>query len=483
MRQLTALDAQFLHIETSTTVGHVGSMILLRTPRSGDITLDALRNIIDPRLHLTPVLRQRLVGLPIGIGPMFWADDPDFDIEFHLRELGLPSPGTDGQLGEQVARLHARPLDRSRPLWEMYLIHNVEGDRQAVYTKVHHAAIDGVSGAEVLATLMDITPEPRMVDQPEDVWDPQRLPDGGSLLQETLSSMAFRPVDAFAGAARALLYVASLPGVSTLPGMRTVGNLASAVARTITRGALDMPPNRDLTVPRTPLNGTITGHRRFAYGSISLDPVKQVKNAHQMTLNDVVMALCAGALRRWLLDHDGLPAIPLVAAVPVSVRTEGDESGQGNAISVMLAELPTHLAEPHERLAFVQQAMEVAKGQFEAVPATILQDMAAMVPTALAGLASRAAYRMGTAGLLPFNLFISNVPGPQLPLYVAGAQVAGIYPASAISDVSGALNITLFSYDGALDFGLIACRELVPDVWNIIGYLHDELDALMAVSG
>jgi WS/DGAT/MGAT family acyltransferase len=215
---------------------------------------------------------------------------------------------------------------------------------------------------------------------------------------------------------------------------------------------------------------------------LSLADVKRVKNAHQMTLNDVVMALCAGALRRWLLDHDGLPEVPLVAAVPASVRLDDEAGTAGNKVSIMLAELPTHLATPEERLAYVQIAMTEAKGEFEGVPATILQDVAAAIPTALAGLASRAAYRMGSAGILPFNLFISNIPGPQLPLYVAGAPVRGIYPASAISDVSGALNITLFSYDGSLDFGLIACRELVPDVWTIIEYLADELTALLDAS-
>ncbi len=482
MRQLTAIDAQFLHLETSTTVGHVGSLVII-DPEGAPITLDDLRDVIEPRLHLAPVLRQRLASLPLGMGPPFWVDDPDFDIEFHLREVGLARPGDDAQLSEQVARIHARPLDRTHPLWEMYLVDNLAGGRQAVYSKVHHAAIDGVSGAEILATLMDVTAEPRVVEPPEQDWDPDPVPGATALLAAGLGEIAFKPVTSVTSMVKALPYLPAFPGIADVPGVRTLSQLAGSVAQLANGGTVSAPgTGRRLTVPRTPLNGAITAHRRFAFGSVALDDVKAVKNAHGMTLNDVVMALCAGALRRWLLDHDGLPAEPLVAAVPVSVRRPGQESAAANQVSVMLAELPTHLPDAAERLGYVRLAMAEAKGEFEAVPATILQDMATMIPTALAGLASRAAYRMGVAGLLPFNLFISNVPGPQLPLYVAGARVRGIYPASAISDVSGALNITLFSYDGSLDFGLIACRELVPDVWRIIGYLQDEVATLLELS-
>jgi WS/DGAT/MGAT family acyltransferase len=200
-----------------------------------------------------------------------------------------------------------------------------------------------------------------------------------------------------------------------------------------------------------------------------------------MSVNDVVMVLATAAVRRWLLDHDGLPDEPIVVAVPVSVRDTDSGSG-GNEISVMLAELATQIADPVERLEAVRLALAEAKRNFNAVPATILQDISAVIPMALSGLAARAVFRMVTMGNFPFNLFVSNVPGPQLPLYVAGARVTGVYPASAITDVTGALNVTLFSYDGSLDFGLIACRELVPDVWNLIGYLRDSLDELLSLA-
>jgi len=483
MQQLSSLDAQFLNVENATTVGHVGSLILLdsSTAPNGELTLDRIREVLEPRLHLVPPLRQRLVGVPLGLGWPYWVDDPDFDIEFHLREIGLPGPGDDEQLGEQVARIHARPLDRTRPLWEMYLIHHLEGGRQALYTKVHHAAIDGVTGAEILATIMDVTVEPRVEEQPPEIWDPGKLPDSFSLVRRGLASMAAQPMEVMRTLPSTLPHLADIPGASLVPGVQVLSDMADSVVRRVGAQGRGVQ-RRTLSTPHTPLNGRITAHRRFAYGSLPLEAIKQVKNAYSMTVNDVVMALCTSALRRWLLDHDGLPESPIVVAVPVSVRSEDSKGETGNQVSVMLAEMPTHLADAEQRLAAVQVAMAEAKEHFEVVPATILQDLTAVVPTALSGLAARAVFSMVTAGGYPFNLFISNVPGPQVPLYIGGASVLGIYPASAITDLTGALNITLFSYNGSLDFGLIACRELVPDVGNLIGYLHDALDELVALS-
>jgi WS/DGAT/MGAT family acyltransferase len=280
---------------------------------------------------------------------------------------------------------------------------------------------------------------------------------------------------------RSLPHLADLPGAANFPGVRTVSDVAGAMARMVGQPA-GRSTRRVLATPRTPFNGPITAHRRFSFGSLPLDEIKLVKKAGGMSLNDVVMALCASALRRWLLDHDGLPSVPVVAAVPVSIRTEDDQGTAGNQISVMLAELPTHLADPADRLEFMVASMAQAKRQFKTIPATILQDVSAVLPTALNGLAARALFKLVTVPGLPFNLFVSNVPGPQRPLYVAGARVTGLYPVSAVSNLTGGLNITLFSYDGSLDFGLIACRELVPDVWNLIGYLRDALDELVELA-
>jgi WS/DGAT/MGAT family acyltransferase len=483
MQQLSPFDTQFLHIESATTAGHVGSLILLDPARGSGVplTLDRLREVLEPRMHLVAPFRQRLVMVPFGLGRPYWVDDPYFDIEFHLREISLPEPGDDAQLGEQVSRIHARPLDRTRPLWELYLIHRLEGDRQAIYSKVHHAAIDGVSGAEILATLMDITVEPRIVEPPEEFWDPDPLPGAGDLLAKGLLAMVRQPVEAARLLPATLPHLADLPGAGLIPGAQTVSRIGDSVVAMATAGSRGRRSvRRKITTPPTPLNATITAHRRFAFGSLPLDEVKKIKNAFGMTVNDVVMALCATVLRRWLLDHDGLPDIPLVVAVPVSVRT--DQATEGNQISVMLVELATQIRNPRARLAAVQAAVAEAKEEFETVPATILQDLAAVIPTALSALAAKAIFQMVSLGAFPFNLFVSNVPGPQLPLYVGGARVDGIYPVSAISDLTGALNITLFSYDGALDFGLIACRELVPDVGKIIGYLREALDELLELA-
>ena len=485
MKQLSSLDTQFLHVESPTTTGHVGGVLVLdpSTAPSGELTIDDLRALYESRLHLAAPLHERLVEVPLGLGNPYWIHDPAFDLEYHLREVALPPPGSAEQLGEQVSRIHARPLDRSRPLWEAYLIHGLEGGLVALYAKVHHAAIDGISGAEILATVLDVTVEPRTVEPPEPDWQPSSVPDPFTLAARGLASSVLRSGRMLTSLPRSLPHLADLPGAKNLPGVRAVSDAADAAVSTLTGSSAGRRNDeRDLTVPRTPFNGPITAHRRFSYGSVPLDDVKRVKNAFGLTVNDVVMAMTTTALRRWLLDHDALPPIPLVAAVPVSIRSDGDEGSIGNHISVMLAHLPTHVADPAERLQAVAASMVEAKARFEAVPATILSDLSAAIPTALSGLASRSLFRLVTMPGPPFNLFVSNVPGPQLPLYVAGARVRGIHPVSAVTDLTGGLNITLFSYDGALDFGLIACREMVPDVWRLIAYLVESLEELLALA-
>jgi diacylglycerol O-acyltransferase / wax synthase len=482
MRQLSALDAQFLNVESPTTVGHVGSLIVLdpSTAPGGEWNLETVRAVLEPRLHLAAPLRQRLVEVPLGLGRPYWVDDPHFDIEFHLRELALPAPGTQEQLGEQVARIHARQLDRSRPLWEIYVITGLEGGRCGFYSKIHHAAIDGVSGSEILETIMDATVEPREVPLEEEPFVPREMPSTMRLVRRGIRQVATNPVEVLRTVPGSLRYVDQLPGATNVPGARLVSSTAGLVSRLL-GDAPQAVGARELKAPRTPLNGAITAHRRFAFGSLPLADVKTVKNHFGMTVNDVVMALTTSALRRWLLDHDALPTTPLVAAVPVSIRTEDQAGSNGNQVSVMLAELPTHLADPHARMEFMRDSMLEAKRAFDAVPASLLQDLSALIPTALSGLAARALFKLATVPGLLFNLFVSNVPGPQLPLYIAGARVEGIYPVSAVTDMTGGLNITLFSYNGSLDFGLIACREMVPDVWNLITYLQDGMAEMLAL--
>lgn len=482
MRQLTALDAQFLNVESPTTVGHVGSLIVLdpASAPGGVWNLDTVRAVIEPRVHLAAPMRQRLVEVPLSLGRPYWVDDPHFDIEFHLRELALPAPGTREQLGEQVARIHARQLDRTRPLWEGYVITGLEGGKAAFYSKIHHAAIDGVSGAEILETILDVTVEPRVVEPEPEGFQPRPIPSTLDLARRGLTAMALNPLEILRTVPRSLSYVDRLPGAANFPGTGLISDVATFVGRAFGQPAPEIDA-RDLHAPRTILNGTITAHRRFAFGSVALADVKRVKTHFEMTVNDVVMAMTASALRQWLLDHDALPSVPLVAAVPVSIRTEGEHGENGNQVSVMLAEMPTHIGDAEERMHFMRESMAEAKRQFQAVPASLLQDLSALIPTALSGLAARALFRLAAVPGVLFNLFVSNVPGPQLPLYIAGARVEGIYPVSAVTDLTGGLNITLFSYDGKLGFGLTSCREMVPDVWNIIGYLEDALAGMVAL--
>jgi WS/DGAT/MGAT family acyltransferase len=472
VHQLSGLDAAFLAMETSAVYGHVGSICVLDPSTSPEpLTLERLQSVIASRLHLVPPFRRRLAEVPFGFDQPYWIEDPDFDIEFHVRELALPSPGDDKQLAEQAARLHARPLDRRRPLWELYLISGLSGGRVAIYTKVHHAAIDGVSGNDILAAVLDLSPEGRDLGEVP-AWECDEVPGSIPLLARSLVSLAWQPVRAVrVGAA----VVTSLPGLArtaTLPSIPVVDRFLPR------RGSSAVLEQSGLRAPRTPFNRPLSPHRRWAFRTIPLDDVKEVKRAAGATVNDVVMALTAGALRRWLLDHDALPDAPLIAAVPVSIRTEAQQGTGGNRVSMMIAPMGTHLSDPLARLRHAHDAMRAAKEQHGALPADLLSDVTQFAMPALAGQAARVAARLRLVEWLsPFNLIVSNVPGPSRPLYYAGALLLAYYPLSAIADGQG-LNITVMSYADGMHFGLIADRELVPDVERMAGYLADELDEL-----
>ncbi|MCU1588393.1 MAG: hypothetical protein JWN31_1886 [Frankiales bacterium] len=463
MQQLTGLDASFLAMETHAVFGHVGSVCVLDPSTSPDeVTLEKITRLIEQRLHLMPPFRRRLVTVPLGLDQPYWIEDAGFNIEYHVREIALPAPGDDKQLAEQAARLHARPLDRNRPLWELYLIHGLSGGRIALYSKVHHAAIDGVSGSDILAAILDLTPEGRTVDAPELPWKPETEPSSVGMLARSAVAFAVQPLRA---AKLGYGLLRSIP----------------ALASTSSSSAILSPSS--LRAPATPFNKAISPHRRWAFASLSLEEIKGVKNKAGGTVNDVVMALATGALRRWLIDHDALPDGPLIAAVPVSIRTEDQRGTAGNKVSTMFAPLPTHLEDPIERLAACTQAMSAAKEQHGALPATLLSDVTQFAMPALAGQAARLAARVRLLERVnPFNLFVSNVPGPNIPLYYAGARLLGYYPLSAIADGQG-LNITVCSLSGELHFGLIADRELVPDLDVMMGYLVDELCQLRTMLG
>jgi len=473
---LSSLDAQLLLAESPATTGHVGTLLVLDPAGApgGRLRLDDLRDLIEDRLHLAPVLRERVVEVPLGLGSPYWVQDPHFDLEFHTREVALPAPGDSAQLADQVARIHALPLDRSRPLWEMHLVQGVDGDRTALYVKFHSAALDDVSGAPVLSVLLDADSQPREVAAPAEPWQPAPLPDGPSLLANGLASTVVRSGRVLGQLPTRLPQLSELPGVRDVPAARLVSDVAGSVLAAVAGTPAGQRDQRHLTVPPTPFNGAITAHRRFAYASVDLESVMTVTDAFGMTVGDVAMAMTATALRRWLLDHDALPAIGLVIAVPVSAR-----DADADALSMVLAQLPTDVAEPLPRLRAASVAMVEAEN---AAPAPLLQDFTASGAGALSGWVARSLLGLATSPAPPFNLLVSHVTGPQQPLYVAGARVTGMYPASVITDATGGMNVSLVSYDDSLDVGIVVCREMVPDVRRIVGYLQDALDELVALA-
>jgi WS/DGAT/MGAT family acyltransferase len=477
MRQLTSLDAQFLALETPRQSGHVAGLAILDTSTTptGELTLADIQSLIAERLPLLPPLRWRLREVPFGLDYPYWADDIDFDLDFHVRELALPAPGDDDQLAEQVARIVSRPLDRAKPLWELYLVHGLESGHTAMLTKIHHAVIDGISGAEIMGLLLDLEPEGRQLPVPARWGDDDPPPGDLGMLARGLLGLPRYPVRALRSLPAAVPNLQETP-FSTLPGAGTVGRVAKAVTG---RNGSSTPRER-MVAPKTSFNGRVSAHRRFAFGQLSLDDVKAVKNFHGVTVNDVVVALCAGAVRRWLLEHDELPGEPLVAQIPVSVRTDEQIGTYGNRIMLMSAPLFTEEAEPIRRLQRTHDALDGMKERHRALPANLLQDANHFIPPAVFSRAARVTFRLATSGpgRPTWNLVISNVPGPQLPLYCAGARLVANYPVSVITDGLG-LNITVMSYCGSLDFGIVADREQMPDVGRLMGWLGESLAELM----
>jgi diacylglycerol O-acyltransferase len=490
MKQLTGLDATFLFVETSSQFGHVSSFSIFERPDAHYAPLAEWRAQIQRRLHLLEPLRRRLREVPLGLDHPYWVEDPDFDLDFHIRHTAVAPPGDDHQLGELVARIIGRPLDRRRPLWESYVIEGLPDDRFAILTKVHHATVDGASGVELLTMMLDADPAGDPIEPPEQEWTPDRLPSDGEMIMRGLGGLVRKPGRAV------LLSVRTVREVG-----RATRNPALVAAANQVRGGLRGPlgavlnvgrarddsveavgPLPNLSPPRTPFNAPITAHRRFAFRSVPLQTIKDIKGALGATVNDVVMAVCAGGLRTWLEAHDALPDGPLVSMIPVSVRTGEEAERWTNRVSAIFASLPVDEADPIERVRLVHEAMVDAKQLFDAVPAETLTDFTQFPPPAVFALAMRTATRLTGRYGMPVNLVISNVPGPREPLYAAGAKLLHYYPVSTIVDGQG-LNVTVQSYLDTLDFGLVACRELVPDLWDMVDAMVDDVAALAEAAG
>jgi diacylglycerol O-acyltransferase / wax synthase len=475
MWQVDDLGALYLAAENGRVSTHMAALITVApaTAPRGRLTIGRLREVVGSRLELVPAFRWRLVTVPLGLDRPYWIET-DTDLGYHVREIALPRPGDDDQLREQVARIFSRPLDRSRPLWEMYLIQGLADGRAAVLTKVHHAVADGRTGARILAMLADTEPRPR-----RDVTSPPPAPpppSSTSMLLRGLTGVIRQPLRVVSGLPAMLSGLDELPVFGTMPGARLVG----ATTALVRRGRRHTPI---VKAPRTSFNRRISRHRRIGTATVALDDVKLVKNHFTVSVNDVVMTIAAGAVRHWLIEHDELPAQPLTAVVPVSLRDSGSTSF-GNDLSAVVVPIPTDAEDPIVRLGVAHGAMLTALRDLGTTAPDALVDTIRMVPSAFVVQTAQLLTRLNAwAPLTPAtNVNISNVPGPQQPLYLAGAKVESIVPLAGITDGLG-LNITVMSYCGRIHVGVVADRDQVPDVQRIADWMADELGELVKVTG
>jgi diacylglycerol O-acyltransferase len=473
MRRLTSLDAFFLATEDERTVANVSALAILERKRANGrrLTRHAVKSLFAQRLHLLPPLRWQLAAVPLNVAHPSWVDGA-VDLDFHVREFALAAPGDDACLTEQVARLAAEPMSRSRPLWEAYLIHGLSGDRVALLIKLHHAAIDGVSGAEILGTLLDESPHGREVPPPL-ARRTESVPNRLGMLVRGVADVPRQGLAAVGAARPALTHLDKVATIRSLPGVSEITGFAG---RFMIGGRTESARSLPMVAPRTAFNTRITPNRNLALVRLPMPEVLQLKEAHGATVNDVVISLCAGALRTWLDDKDQLPQEQLLAMVPVSIRTASERGTFGNKVGTMVVPLPTDEADPTRRIRECRDSLLQAKERHATQPPNIMQQANDLVPPVLFGLAMRTVLRLASSTALnpAANVIISNVPGPRTPRYLAGAYVLANYPVSTIVD-GMALNITLFSYLDSLHIGLTADSDLVPDLDLLAKALVDEL--------
>jgi WS/DGAT/MGAT family acyltransferase len=468
LQQLTGLDSAFLYLETPETPMHVASLHLYDLPEGfrGDF-LKAIRAHIRSRLHLLPVLRRRLAPLPLQVASPVWVEDRRVDLAHHIRRATLPAPGTLAQLNDWVAQAHAATLDRNRPLWEFWLVDGLESGQVALYCKVHHATLDGAAGVLLVTEMLDTTPQPRRLGRGgrAGASAPESPPGTRAVLGTAFEHTAGQFVK----------LVRSLP--SLLP---MLSGVVAGVRSREARPGLALLRGNFAFGPRTPWNGAIGRERSIATVSLPLDAVKAIARAQDAKVNDVVLAICSGALRRYLAAHGGVPRKPLVAAVPVSLRAAGDVAFATQATMVP-ASLATHLADPVRRLRAIRDAAGASKSLTASARQVLPTDFPTLgLPWLLSALASLYG-RTRLANAIPpiANLVISNVPGPQVPLYLAGARMRTYWPLSIVEHGLG-LNITVESYSGSLDFGLVACRKAIPDLDALAAAMTDAFEELRA---
>ncbi|MCO5189229.1 MAG: wax ester/triacylglycerol synthase family O-acyltransferase [Anaerolineae bacterium] len=462
MEPLSGFDSFFISLEMPTMHMHVGSVNVLE----GSLQYDDFRDLIASRVHLVPSFRQRLVTVPFGLGRPVWVDDPEYDLDLHLQHVALPAPGGWAELRHLAARIFSDPLDRGRPLWQLVFVEGVNAiprvppESVAVIAKVHHAAIDGVSGADIMGLLYDTTPELRQVPPPEP-WQPDSIPTDFLMLVTSVGNLFALP--------------ARIPGLVKT----TIRSVAGATyVNRVRHAAL---PTLPFQAPPTPINDVVSAQRVWHSVLISLDRVKAIKNRAGVTVNDVVLAICCAALRAYLLKKDALPDKPLVVAAPVSLRTEDGSSQRGNQVSTLFVQLPVNEADSAEMLLSIHSNTRKEKAYLAAVSANWLLEYSELVPFALANEAARLYTHYQTAlHHRPFvNAVITNVPGPQIPLYLAGKRLLAVMGTAPVGD-GISLIITVLSYDGTISISPTTGANIMPDIDQFVDMLRQATDELEA---
>src|SRR6478735_6086228 len=457
--RLSAVDATFLAQERANSHMHIGAVLLLEGPAPA---YDDFLTHIRSRLHLVARYRHKLAFPPLETGRPIWIDDPSFNLEYHVRHTALPHPGSEQQLRALAARVHSQRLDRAKPLWELWLVQGLENNRFALISKTHHALVDGVSGVDLMTVLFDLTPVPQIAPHEGEPWAAQPVPSALALAARGIKGLVKLPFDMAAGALSAATHPASsLDEVKE--ALEGIGEVAWA----------GLNP-----APDTPLNVPIGPHRRLSFVRNDLADFKLVKNVLGGTVNDVVLSVVAGGLRTWLRARGvRTEGLELRALVPVSVRTKDDHGDLGNRIVVMRGPLPVYVEDPVARLRVVRQAMDGLKESKQAVGAAAISGLEALAPPTILAQASRLQFSTRL-----FNLLVTNVPGPQFPLYVLGRELLDLFPIAFLPE-NQALAIAIMSYNGGMDFGLLGDYDALQDIEDLGEALRVSLAELVDAAG
>jgi diacylglycerol O-acyltransferase / wax synthase len=456
--RLTGLDSSFLHLERDGTQMHVASTTLFEGPAPPYVEF---RDHIESRLHLVPRFRQKVRFVPFGQGRPVWVDDPHLNLAYHVRHTSLPEPGSEQQLRTLAARIFSEQLDRSKPLWEIWLVEGLKGGRFAIVGKTHHAMVDGVSGVDITTVLFDIEQDPADTPRALERWIPEPEPNRAQLLAEALLERTINPREIVRGVRRIVR--------GPRRALRKATDMALAAGSFAWTG---------IAAPRSPFNFEVGTHRRFAWVRASLADMKQVKNELGGTVNDVILAAVAGALGRYMRSRgQSTEGLELRAMVPVSVRTAEERGALGNRVTSMMAPLPVWCEDPKRRLELVRQSMGDLKQSKQAMGATLLTQLADFAPPTIAGQAARLQSRQRF-----FNLVVTNIPGPQFPLYLMGRRMERVFPMVPLAKNQGVC-IGVMSYDGQVNFGLIGDYDGMPDLEDLAQDLEDSITELIEAAG